>query len=101
MDDLEVSNHQGALSSMDRDIGAMQEEFRIQRGMLQAHHLTQQDHSRALRELKAGQVALQLGQAGLQRGQAELRAGIQTIIGLLGRDTGSGRESGENPGPRG
>ena len=98
-----VSSHQGALSSMDRDISAMQQEFRIQRGMLQAHHLTQQEQSVALRELKAGQAALQLGQAALQLGQAalqlgqaEMRAGIRTIIGLLDAGTDGGAAAGSD-----
>jgi hypothetical protein len=76
----EVASHQGTLSSIDSDVSAMQVAFRKQHGMLQAHHLVQQEQSVTLRQLKAGQEALQLGQARLA---GELKVGVQAIIGLL------------------
>jgi hypothetical protein len=81
-----INDQAGALVSMDTDIGAMQVEFRTQRRMLQALHLTQQEHTASLRELKTGQEELRLG-------QSRVLAGVQTIIGLLDRGIDGGPEA--------
>jgi hypothetical protein len=77
-------------------------EFRAQRSMLQALHITQNEHTAALRKLETGQEELRRGQKELWQGQQELwqgqakvLAGVQTIIGLLGRDIDTGNESGD------
>ena len=87
--------HEGLLGSMDEDLTKIQVEFRAQRGMLQALHLTQAEHTTALRELRTGQDELRLGRDELRLGQAKALAGVQTIIGLLGRDIEGDGESGD------
>jgi hypothetical protein len=95
--------HEGLLTSIDADLSKIQVEFRAQRGMLQALHITQNEHTAALRKLETGQEELRRGQTELWQGQTELRqgqakvlAGVQTIIGLLGRDIDGGSESGDS-----
>ena len=78
-----IRNHGGLLVSMDEDISRVQVEFRAQRGMLQALHLTQSEHSTVLRGhtalLKEHSAILSDHSAQL----AEIRVGVQTIIDLL------------------
>jgi septal ring factor EnvC (AmiA/AmiB activator) len=84
-------------SSMDKDFGEIRVEFGAQRKMLQALHLTQNEHTKTLAEhtrtlaehtktLAEHSVALRK----LETGQAEVLAGVQTIIGLLESAGGSG-----------
>jgi hypothetical protein len=99
-----ISDHGGLLVSMDEDISKIQVEFRAQRGMLQALHDTQSEHSTVLRGhtallkehstiLKEHGTILKEHSTILKehsalhkehRSQlAELRVGVQTIIDLL------------------
>jgi hypothetical protein len=73
---VKISDHGGLLVSMDEDISKLQVEFRAQRGMLQALHDTQTEHTAQLREHTAilSDHSAQL---------AEIRVGVQTIIDLL------------------
>jgi hypothetical protein len=94
-----TTHHEGLLGSVDADLSQIQVEFRAQRGMLQALHITQNEHTAALRKLETGQEELRRGQGELWQGQEELRqgqvevlAGVQAIIGLLGRDIDGGAE---------
>jgi septal ring factor EnvC (AmiA/AmiB activator) len=91
-------------SSMDKDFSEIRVEFRAQRGMLQALHLTQNEHTKTLAEhtktlaehtktlaehgktLAEHSVALRK----LETGQAEVLAGVQAILGLLQSASGSG-----------
>jgi hypothetical protein len=91
-----TTQHEGLLGSVDADLSKIQVEFRAQRGMLQALHITQNEHTVALRKLETGQEELRRGQEELWQGQAKVLAGVQTIIGLLGRDIDSGNESGDS-----
>ncbi|HEY6492184.1 MAG TPA: hypothetical protein VIZ43_02855 [Trebonia sp.] len=84
-----VNHHQGLLGSIDGDLTGVQVEFRAQRSMLQALHLTQNEHTSALRDLRTGQDELRLG-------QAKVLAGVQTIIGLLGRNIEGDDEPGDS-----
>jgi hypothetical protein len=70
-------------SSMDEDFGEIKLEFRAQRKMLQALHLTQNEHTRSLQE-----HGLTLSE--LRTGQARVLAGVQAILGLLQPATDSG-----------
>jgi hypothetical protein len=80
---VKISDHGGLLVSMDDDLSKIQVEFRAQRGMLQALHDTQNEHTKQLREhttiLKEHTAILSDHGAQL----AEIRVGVQTIIGLL------------------
>lgn len=78
-----LSEQGGMLVSMDADISKIQVEFRAQRGLLQALHDTQSDHTRVLSEHTAllNQHTALLNQH--TTALAEVRAGVQTIIGLL------------------
>jgi chromosome segregation ATPase len=87
---VQVSHQREHLVSMDEDLSKIQVEFRAQRGMLQALHLTQSEHTTRLTRLEIGQSELRQGQLELRQGQQELRlgqakvlAGVQTILGLL------------------
>lgn len=86
---VRISDHGGLLVSMDEDISKIQVEFRAQRGMLQALHDTQSEHITVLREHTATlkEHGAVLGQHSRQL--AEIQAGVQTIIGLLNRESGS------------
>lgn len=44
--------HKGLIGSMDRDLSKIQVEFRAQRGMLQALHDTQTEHTRRFRKIE-------------------------------------------------
>jgi hypothetical protein len=79
---VQITDHGGHLVSMDEDLSKIQVEFRAQRGMLQALHDTQSEHTAALTELRAGQQELRLG-------HAKVLAGVQTILGLLKSAEGS------------
>jgi septal ring factor EnvC (AmiA/AmiB activator) len=85
-------------SSMDKDFSEIRVEFGAQRKMLQALHLTQNEHTKTLAEhtktlaehtetLAEHSVAL----SRLETGQAKCLAGIQAILGLLQSANGSGR----------
>ena len=85
-------------SSMDKDFSEIRVEFRAQRSMLQALHLTQNEHTKTLAEhtktLAEHSVSLkrlETGQEELRLGQAKCLAGIQSILGLLQSANGSGR----------
>jgi hypothetical protein len=98
-----ISDHGGLLVSMDDDLSKIQVEFRAQRGMLQALHDTQSEHSAQLRQhtalLDKHTVILNEHTAILNEhtailtdhsGQlAEIRVGVQTIIDLLTPRPGS------------
>lgn len=61
----------------------IQAEFRAQRGILQALHLTQNEHTAVLREHTNALADLRTGQAELRGELTEVRVGIQTIVDLL------------------
>jgi succinate dehydrogenase/fumarate reductase flavoprotein subunit len=69
-------------AAMDRDVSDIRIEQRAQRGLLQAIAITQSDHTMRLAEHS---------QALSEHTQAlgEVRAGVQTIISMLDRSTGT------------
>ncbi len=64
-----INIQRGSLDAIHADIGEMRGHFITQKGMLQALHLTQNEHSAALRELRSGQEELRTGQEELWTGQ--------------------------------
>ena len=86
---------------MDVDVTSMQSEFRAQRTMLQALHLTQQEHTAKFRELRVGQQEQsQALRQEFRQSQALLQTGIKTIIGLLNREAGgTAKPDGNSSGP--
>jgi hypothetical protein len=83
-----ISNQRGSLDAIHSDIGEMRGHFLTQKGMLQALHLTQGEHSTALRELRTGQEEL-------RQGLTEVRVGIRVIVDLL-TPAGDDEKSGGN-----
>ena len=88
------------LGSIDEDLSKLQVEFRAQRKMLQALHLTQSDHTARLTRLETGVQGLNAkvqkldGRVErLESGMQKVEAGVQTIIGLLDRNLDEGIES--------
>lgn len=79
------------LGAVDRDLGSLHAEFRAQRGLLQALHLTQNEHTRTLSEHSAALRELRTGQEELRQELTEVRVGVQTIIGLLESADGGDR----------
>jgi hypothetical protein len=75
---------------MDEDLSKIPAEFRAQRGMLQALHLTQNEHTAVLREHSVALAELRAGQQELRQGLTETCVGIRTIIGLLKSAEGGG-----------
>ena len=91
------------LGSMDEDLTKLQVEFRAQRKMLQALHLTQSDHTARLTRLETGvrkldgRVQKLDGRVErLEQGMQKVEAGVRTIIGLLDRSHDGGNESGDS-----
>jgi chromosome segregation ATPase len=108
------------LGSMDEDLSKLQVEFRAQRKMLQALHLTQSDHTARLTRLETGvrkldgrvekldqrvekldQRVEKLDQTvekldgrvqRLEDGMQKVEAGVRTIIGLLDREPDDGNK---------
>ncbi len=94
----------GLLGSMDTDLSNIQVEFRAQRGLLQALHVTQnehtamlRDHTDTLRDHTARLARLESGQQELRREVTEVRVGVQTIIGLLSPADGDEESGGTSP----
>jgi hypothetical protein len=83
--------------SMDEDFSKIQVEFRAQRQMLQALHLTQNEHTKVLAEHSATLQQHTVALRKLETGQAEVLAGVQTIIGLLAPANGNGESGGDSP----
>jgi hypothetical protein len=88
-----ISNQRGSLDAIHSDLGEIRQQFLIQKGMLQALHLTQNDHTTALRELQTGLAEVRGGLTEVRGGLTEVRVGVQTIIDLL-----SSADDGENSG---
>ena len=95
------------LGSIDEDLSKLQVEFRAQRKMLQALHLTQSDHTARLTRLETGVRKLD-GRVEkldgsvekldgrverLEDGMQMVEAGVRTIIGLLERNLDGDSES--------
>jgi chromosome segregation ATPase len=108
-----IRHDEHLLGSMDEDLSKIQVEFRAQRGMLQALHLTQNEHTRALGKLEVGVQGLNTRVQGLdtrvhgldarvqgldtrvqglEEGMQKVQAGVQVIIGLLDRNLERGDE---------
>jgi len=88
------------LGSIDEDLSKLQVEFRAQRKMLQALHLTQSDHTARLTRLETGvrkldgRVEKLDGRVErLEDGMQKVEAGVRTIIGLLERNLDGDSES--------
>jgi len=64
-----IRRQEGLRAAMDEDVSKVQVEFRAQRGLLQALHDTQSDHTRRL--------------SGLENGQEELKARLTSVEGRL------------------
>jgi septal ring factor EnvC (AmiA/AmiB activator) len=78
-------------SSMDKDFSEIRVEFGAQRKMLQALHLTQNEHTKTLAEHTKTLAEHSVALSRLETGQAKCLAGIQAILGLLQSANGSGR----------
>jgi chromosome segregation ATPase len=78
-----ISLHRGSLDAIHSDLGEIRQQFLIQKGMLQALHDTQSEHTAGLRELRTGQEELRRGLTEVRGGLTEVRVGIRTIIDLL------------------
>jgi septal ring factor EnvC (AmiA/AmiB activator) len=76
-------------SSTDKDFGEIRVESGAQRKMLQALHLTQNEHTKTLAEQTKTLAEHSVALRKLETGQAEVLAGVQTIIGLLESAGGS------------
>jgi predicted nuclease with TOPRIM domain len=77
-------------ATMDFDMGKMQAEFRAQRSMLQALHVTQQDHTRRLTNVESELVNVKdrLGSVedrltNVEGGLQLVHAGVEAIHGKL------------------
>jgi septal ring factor EnvC (AmiA/AmiB activator) len=77
-------------SSMDKDFSEIRVEFGAQRKMLQALHLTQNEHTKTLAEHTKTLAEHSVALMKLETGQAEVLAGVQAILGLLQSANGSG-----------
>lgn len=78
-----ISIQKGLRTAMDEDISKVQVEFRAQRGLLQALHDTQQEHTTLLSE-HSGQLTE------LRAGQQRILVGVEAILDLLNRNLNGG-----------
>ena len=92
---VQASEQKGHLVSMDKDLSEIQVQFRAQRGMLQALHDTQTEHTAMLRDHTTRLTRLETGLGEVKVGLATVNVGVQTIIGLLKSADGDG-ESGDS-----
>lgn len=74
---------------MDEDTSSLKAEFRAQRKLLQALHITQQEHTARLQRLETGQAGLEAGQEELRAEVGRVHVGVKAILGLLGGDPAS------------
>jgi chromosome segregation ATPase len=109
-----IGLQQGSFLAIHADLGEIRGQLRKQDGMIQALHLTQSEHSTALRELRTGQDELRRDMAEVRQDMAEVRQdmaevrqdmtevrqdmtevreGIRTIVDLIERT-----EDGDDPG---
>ena len=70
-------------ATMDFDMGKMQAEFRAQRSMLQALHVTQQDHNRRLAGVEGRLTGVEDRLTNVEGGLQLVRAGVEAIHGKL------------------
>ena len=70
-------------ATMDFDMGKMQAEFRAQRSMLQALHVTQQDHNRRLAGVEGRLAGVEGRLTNVEGGLQLVRAGVEAIHGKL------------------
>lgn len=66
-------------ATMDFDMGKMQAEFRAQRSMLQALHVTQQDHNRRLRGVEGRLTGVEGRLMGVEGRLANVESGLQLV----------------------
>ena len=91
-----ISNQRGSLDAIHSDLGEIRQQFLIQKGMLQALHDTQSEHTTALRELRTGLAEVRGGLEEVRGGLTEVRVGIRTIIDLL-NSANDDKNSGGSP----
>jgi len=80
---IEIGDHGGLLTAMDKDVSDAQAAFRAQLGVLNAVRKTQSEQTTILREHTNELKVLRGDVTELRRDVTETRVGIQTIIGLL------------------
>ena len=80
---------EGLRAAMDEDVSKVQVEFRAQRGLLQALHDTQSDHTRRLSKLESGQQELTARLTSVEGTLQKVHVGVQAIHDKLDRLTGS------------
>ena len=68
---------------MDFDMGKMQAEFRAQRSMLQALHVTQQDHNRRLTGVEDRLTNVEGRLTNVEGGLELVRVGVEALHGKL------------------
>ena len=86
--EVTVTTEARVRAQMDNDMSDLSVKFDAQEKLLKALRETQSDHTAMLRDHTARLTRLEAGQAKLEAGQAVVLAGVQTIIGLLDRETG-------------
>jgi septal ring factor EnvC (AmiA/AmiB activator) len=85
-----IGIQKGLRAAMDEDSSKVQAEFRAQRGLLQALHDTQQEHTTLLRAHSA-RLSEHSGQlTELRAGQQRILVGVEAILGLLNRNLNGG-----------
>jgi hypothetical protein len=70
-------------ATMDFDMGKMQSEFRAQRSMLQALHVTQQDHNRRLTGVEDRLTGVEGRLTNIEGGLELVRVGVEALHGKL------------------
>jgi hypothetical protein len=88
-----INNQRGSLDAIHEDLGEMRGHFLTQKEMLQSLHLTQNEHTAALRELRTGLTEV-------RHELTEVHVGIRTIVDLLTPADDDGEAGGSSPNQR-
>ena len=82
-----LKRQEGLRAAVDEDVSKVQAEFRAQRGLLQALHDTQSDHTRRLTRLESGQRELNATLTSVEGTLQKVHVGVQAIHDKLDRLT--------------
>jgi hypothetical protein len=87
-----ISDHEGLLTVMDKDVSDAQAAFRAQLAVLNSVRVTQTEHDTKFRKLDNRLTSVEARLTSVEGKLTEVHVGIETIIGLLDRNRNSGGE---------
>ena len=92
-----ISDHEGLLTAMDKDVSDAQAAFRAQLAVLNSVRVTQSEHDTKFRKLDNRLTSVEGRLTSVEGKLTEVHVGIETIIGLLKPPDGGETPSGSFP----